>query len=200
MMTDYQEVRGKRGIGGKALVGMFWTFQVLMVVWLFSVLGATSETVQGAASDAEAAGAAIGAGIGMGVILFFWVAGTVILGVMLLLTRPSKTLKAVEKAVIALIVGAGAAAFASDDVAAQDAPSFDVKAYCKDVAKMAGGSYTLEKGCRQNERNARDWAQHTTVSAQIDRYCRDVARSTGGSYSLYKGCVMNERRARDSMD
>ena len=43
-------------------------------------------------SDAASAGAAIGIGISWMMILFFWVGGTVILGLFVLLTRRTKAL------------------------------------------------------------------------------------------------------------
>lgn len=49
-----------------------------------------------AASDAERAGGAVGATLGTGVLVFFWVAGAVILGLFALLTR-GKTVVVTEE-------------------------------------------------------------------------------------------------------
>lgn len=49
-----------------------------------------SETIDSPATSAESAGAAIGKGIGAALLLFIWVAGAVILGLLTLLTRPKK--------------------------------------------------------------------------------------------------------------
>ena len=67
---------------------MFIAFNVLMVFWLFSYWG----QIGGMQPESEAAraGAAIGGALGTGTILFFWVAGVVILGLSALLTRGRK--------------------------------------------------------------------------------------------------------------
>lgn len=53
-------------------------------------VGGAAETIDTAASDAEKAGAAFGTGLGAMMIIFIWVAGDVVLGLMTLLTRPKK--------------------------------------------------------------------------------------------------------------
>ena len=77
----------KRGIFGKLVIFMFWGFNILM---LFSIWTGTQTAVEGQAglSGAEAAGAAIGTGIGVTLLVFIWLIGAVILGIMALLTRP----------------------------------------------------------------------------------------------------------------
>ncbi|MGL5403771.1 MAG: hypothetical protein ACRC9I_08370, partial [Acinetobacter sp.] len=57
-------------------------------VWLFSYFVDVGEVVNKAGSDAEQAGAAIGATVGTSMILGFWVFGDIILGLLVLLTRP----------------------------------------------------------------------------------------------------------------
>lgn len=58
-----------------------------MVLWIW---GGTQGAVQSQAgmSGAEAAGAAIGTGIGVTLLIFVWLIGAIILGIMALLTRP----------------------------------------------------------------------------------------------------------------
>lgn len=94
----------------------------------------------------------------------------------------------------AALFGAGSPASAQDQL-----PEYDVDAYCEQVAQTSGGSYMIEKGCRDQERAARRWLQKTQVSAKISDYCDQVASTTGGSYVIFKGCVQQERRARDAM-
>lgn len=65
-------------------------FNVLMAVWLVSGLAGVTDNCEGevgSALEACEAGTAIGAGLGMAFILFVWVAGDVILGVIWLVTR-----------------------------------------------------------------------------------------------------------------
>lgn len=79
-----------RTLFGKIAKWAFIGFNVLMLVWLVVGLGAGGEVVQGAKSEAEAAGAAIGTGIGVMLIISTWVSGDFLLGIIVLLTRPSK--------------------------------------------------------------------------------------------------------------
>jgi len=80
----------KRGLFGKLFKWSLIGFNVLMIVWLVSYTGDVAELSQGAQSEAERAGTAIGGTLGAGMILTVWVMGDVILGLATLLTRPSK--------------------------------------------------------------------------------------------------------------
>lgn len=79
--------KAKRGIFGKITIAAFWLFNLLMVAWIW---GGTQNAVNTSAglSGAEAAGAAIGTGVAVTMLVFLWVIGAVILGLMALLTRP----------------------------------------------------------------------------------------------------------------
>ncbi|RWC22415.1 MAG: hypothetical protein E5V25_02760 [Mesorhizobium sp.] len=62
-----------------------------MVLWLFSYWSKIGGMLdQG--SQAEKAGGAIGAAIGTSMLVFFWVAGDIILGLFTLMTRGKKIL------------------------------------------------------------------------------------------------------------
>lgn len=91
MATIQREIR-KRSVFGKIVKWLFILFNILMVVWLFRYLGFLGEQVQTAASDAERAGTAIGGTIGVGFVIFFWACGSIILGIVTLLTRGQKIL------------------------------------------------------------------------------------------------------------
>lgn len=86
--SGYRTIKGKLGVFGWisriALIG--WT--VIMVAWMVHA--------GNVASDVTTAGGAVGAGIGIGMIIVLWVAGTVIFGIWALLTRPPKTLVPTE--------------------------------------------------------------------------------------------------------
>lgn len=78
----------KRGIFGKICLWLFYLYNLLMIVWLVAGMNAVSEKTATLATDAERAGAAIGTGLGITMILIIWVIGAVITGLFALLTRP----------------------------------------------------------------------------------------------------------------
>ncbi len=80
----------KRSFFGKIIKWTFIGFNILMLIWLVGGVGSASREIVKAGNDAEQAGAAIGTGIGAIVIIFIWVAGATILGILTLLTRPKK--------------------------------------------------------------------------------------------------------------
>jgi hypothetical protein len=84
-----REIR-KRGFFGQLFKIGFVGFNIIMLVWLFSYWGslANMHTV----SSAERTGQAIGGTIGTGLLVFFWVAGAVILGLFTILTRGQRTI------------------------------------------------------------------------------------------------------------
>lgn len=77
-----------RGPFGKLMKWLFIGFNIIMVILLFSYFGSVSEFTSSAGSDAEKAGAAIGATLGTGMLMGIWVLGDIILGLFVLLTRP----------------------------------------------------------------------------------------------------------------
>ncbi len=80
----------KRGFFGKIFKLFFIIFNILMVIWLVQALGSTSELVANTASEAGRAGAAVGMGIGMFIIFSIWASGDVVLGLLVLFTRPKQ--------------------------------------------------------------------------------------------------------------
>lgn len=68
-----------------------------MLVWLIAGMSSVGNQYNMAASDAKRAGTAIGASIGMGIIIFFWGGGAIILGIATLLTRGTKYIITDEK-------------------------------------------------------------------------------------------------------
>ncbi|MCC1491556.1 zinc ribbon domain-containing protein [Cognatishimia sp. F0-27] len=79
----------KRGFFGVLIKWTFILFNILMLVWLVGGTGAAVDT-QAGLSGAELAGAQIGTGIGVALILSIWVIGDIILGLLVLFTRPKK--------------------------------------------------------------------------------------------------------------
>jgi len=80
----------KRGFFGKIFKWLLIIFNLLMIFWIFSYFSSLGELTEGASSDAERAGAAIGGTIGTGLIFAIWVVGDIILGLAALMTRPRK--------------------------------------------------------------------------------------------------------------
>ena len=68
-------------------IWMFWLFNILMVLWIWGGMSNNMEKID-SMSGAERAGAQIGTGIGVMLLITIWVFGVVILGIMALLTRP----------------------------------------------------------------------------------------------------------------
>lgn len=84
-----REVR-KRGFFGKVFLGIFWIWNALMVYGLVSGLVNVGKSGMGT-TEAERAGAAIGTAIGVGMILWVWVLGAAILGLLVFFSRGQKT-------------------------------------------------------------------------------------------------------------
>lgn len=78
----------KRGFFGKLFIWSFYLYNLLMVVWLIGGINSASKIE--AVSEAEKAGAAIGTGIGITMILIVWVIGDIITGLLALMTRPKR--------------------------------------------------------------------------------------------------------------
>jgi hypothetical protein len=89
-MTQMTRIeRRKRGMFGWLFLILFWTFNLVMAVWVIAainVIGSAPVLTEGA----ERAGAALGAVVGFGIILSTWLAGNAILGLFVLLTRGNK--------------------------------------------------------------------------------------------------------------
>ena len=57
-----------------------------------AIAGASNVSHMEVNSEAEKAGQAVGTVIGMGVLLFFWACGSIVLGLLALVTRGQKTI------------------------------------------------------------------------------------------------------------
>ena len=85
--------KGSRLPRWRVMTWVILAFNVLMLVWLISALAATSGNCEGEVGDALDAcetGTAIGAGIGIFLLVAFWAFVDVILGVIWLVTRGSQ--------------------------------------------------------------------------------------------------------------
>ena len=90
MRVIRKEVR-RRGIFGWIFLLVFLGFNAVMALWMFFYWKVLSGAMP-AVTEAGRAGAAVGAMFGTAAILFFWVAGAVITGLLALLTRGRKTI------------------------------------------------------------------------------------------------------------
>ena len=95
-MNEVYVERRKRGFFGWLFLLLFLGFNLLMLVWMFLYWADVGEVINTSGSEAEQTGAAIGATLGTGFILFFWVCGAVILGLLAMLTRGRKEMRRVS--------------------------------------------------------------------------------------------------------
>lgn len=79
-----------RGPVGQVVKWVFILFNILMLGLLLSFCAHVGSVVNQSSSDAETAGAGVGGAIGGGFLLFVWVGGDVILGLLTLLTKGRK--------------------------------------------------------------------------------------------------------------
>jgi hypothetical protein len=80
-----------------------------------------------------------------------------------------------------------------------DAPSYDIANYCRQVGDAVGGSYAIERGCRDQEMEAQGRIRGRTIPARVRTYCDQVARAVGGSYLIFNGCVDQELEAASAL-
>lgn len=89
-METFKEQKPQRSTIGKFFKYTFIGFNILMFIWLIGGVGSASQSISNTSSEAEQAGAAIGTGIGAIFIIFLWVAGDVILGILTYFTKAKK--------------------------------------------------------------------------------------------------------------
>lgn len=78
----------RRSLFGMLIKWIFILFNIFMIYTLFKGIGGSGEIINHASSDAEKAGAALGAGLGLITLGTIWVIGDVIIGTIVFLTRP----------------------------------------------------------------------------------------------------------------
>lgn len=89
MRVIRREVR-RRGFFGWLFLILFLAFNALMLLWLVAAIVQVAQMDPGP-TDAHKVGGAVGAAIGYGLILFMWVCGAVITGLLAMLTRGRRT-------------------------------------------------------------------------------------------------------------
>lgn len=93
---SYREVRGRLGFFGWVWRILLLLWQAAMIAWFIGATTAIAPMIEGG-NDVQSAGAALGLGFGWAFILFFWVGGTIILGLFVLLTKRTKAMVPVER-------------------------------------------------------------------------------------------------------
>ena len=86
----------KRGIFGWFFISIFWAWNALMAYSLFGGMMSTSEHYASLTNEAERAGAAIGSGIGITMILLIWTLGAVLFGLLAYFSRGRKEIIELE--------------------------------------------------------------------------------------------------------
>lgn len=86
-----REVR-KRGFFGKLFKFVFIAFNIVMALWFFGGMFNAGGMVANESTAAGQVGGAVGMAIGLGAVGIFWLAGDLILGVLVLATRGSKVI------------------------------------------------------------------------------------------------------------
>ncbi|MBZ9927773.1 hypothetical protein FJW04_22005 [Mesorhizobium sp. B2-7-3] len=80
----------KRGFFGMIFWWMFLAFNALMGLWIFYAIKLSSEHYQATTDAAGQAGTAIGGTLAVGMLLWLWVFGDIILGLLVALSRGKK--------------------------------------------------------------------------------------------------------------
>lgn len=96
-MTTVRVERRKRGFFGWVFLLAFWGFNALMALALWAGVSGSVDRMEGLSTDAERAGAVIGTGLGVGMLVSVWAAGSLILGLFVLLTPGRKVITETRK-------------------------------------------------------------------------------------------------------
>jgi hypothetical protein len=104
------------------------------------------------------------------------------------------------KRLLAVLVCAGAVLGASVMYAAEsDLPVYNMAAHCNEVAEAVGGSYAIESGCMDMEKEAKAALAIMNIEQRILKYCDEIAKAVGGSYEILKGCIDMEMEAKKNL-
>ena len=79
------------------------------------------------------------------------------------------------------------------------ANAYDIESYCKSVSDAIGGSYQIEKTCRNQEYQAKKKIDSMSVPQRIENYCNEVGQAIGGSYQIKLTCIKQELKAKNSL-
>ncbi|MEO1406069.1 MAG: hypothetical protein AAFV54_06220 [Pseudomonadota bacterium] len=88
--------RRQRGFFGRIFQVLFWLFNILMLLFLVSAIAGMGDVANDAMSDAEKAGAGLGMFLGLGIILWTWLIGGLVFGLMMYASRGKKITETIE--------------------------------------------------------------------------------------------------------
>ena len=71
----------------------------------------------------------------------------------------------------------------------------NIESYCRKIGDDAGGSNEMELTCRDEEFEAKRWAERHDTPQRTYNYCFGMGRDAGGSYVMYQTCVEQEEAA-----
>lgn len=80
----------QRGPFGWIVAIVFWGFNTIMIYYIFSVFDVGADYYSNASDGADQAGFALGTGFAIYILGSIWFTGTIILGIMMVLTRGKK--------------------------------------------------------------------------------------------------------------
>lgn len=92
-----------------------------------------------------------------------------------------------------------ALAFSGLAITSASVNAFDIDSYCRQVSDAVGGSYQIEKICRQQEYEAQSIINSISVPSRIKNYCTEVGEAVGGSYQIMEACIQQELQAKNSL-
>lgn len=78
-------------------------------------------------------------------------------------------------------------------------PAYDIKAHCRKIGDVAGGSYQIEETCRKNEQEAQKALTTITIPSRISKHCQEIGIVAGGSYQIMLTCVKQEIEAKNRL-
>ena len=99
-----------------------------------------------------------------------------------------------NKQIFLLLVGFVALIFAVESNA------YDTDAYCKQLSEASGGSYQIEKACRDQENWSMAKISSLSIPIRIDTYCEELGQASGGSYSMKEACIRQELQAKSEIN
>jgi hypothetical protein len=91
-MSEVYIEKRKRGFFGWLFLIVFILWNALMVLFLISMIMTTNNLMQTTAPGGESTGTAIGVGFSFIMLIIVWALGSVITGLLALVTRGSKTM------------------------------------------------------------------------------------------------------------
>jgi hypothetical protein len=88
--------KNRRSPFGWLVAVIFWGFNLFMIVWMVVGISSSADRYSQLTDSASKTGAAIGATLGVTIILWIWFFGATVLGLMMFFTRGKKIIVTTE--------------------------------------------------------------------------------------------------------